>query len=69
MVTPDVVPTAIESVSTIHCKSIINWFLECIAPDVVVVGSQMTEDGWELLMEGPTTQLSEVVFVLGQGVE
>lgn len=67
MVTPDVVPTATESVSTIHCKPIINWFLECIAPDVVIVGSAITEDGWELLMEGPTNQLSEVVFVLGQG--
>lgn len=69
MVTTQQFPIATEHVSTIHCKSIINWFLECIAPDVVVVGRAITEDGWELLMEGPTNQLSEVVFVLGQGVE
>lgn len=59
----------IESVVTPFSKGIIEWCLETLAPEVVVVGRRITEDGWELVLEGNTRQVSELVYVLAEGVK
>lgn len=42
-------------------KDIIEWELNCFAPDVVVIASQINEDGYVLVLEGAPTQ---VLFLL-----
>lgn len=37
-------------------------------PDLDVVGSRMTEDGWELLLEGDSIPLSELIYELGNDI-
>lgn len=61
--------TSLESVVTPMPKSVINWYLSTIAPDVVVVGSRITEDGWELVLEGKPVQMTELIYALAEGVK
>lgn len=57
----------LDSVIAQFDKSIIDWILSTIGRNVQVIASRMTEDGYELILEGEETQVKEVVFVLSQG--
>lgn len=37
-------------------------------PDVDVVGSRMTEEGWELIIEADPIPLSELIWELGNDI-
>lgn len=54
----------IEFVSTTHTKPMIESTLFLFGPDVKVVGSRMTEDGFDLVLEGPEAQVLDVVHRL-----
>ena len=62
-------PTVLESIITPFPKSMIEWVLDTLGPQVQVVASRLTEDGIELVLEGEVKQVSEVIYVLGQGVK
>lgn len=46
-------------------KDIIEWELSCFAPDTKVVATQMTEDGWVVVLEGEPEQVDAIAKVWG----
>lgn len=62
-------PIATESVVTRFGVQMVDWLLFTIAPSVRVVGSRHIEDGIELVVEGEAGQVSELIYVLGQGAK
>ena len=57
----------IESVHAPISKVVIEWYLSCFGTGVKVVGSLMTEDGYESVSEGEAQQVMHLVQVLGEG--
>lgn len=57
-------PTALESIIVTLPKHLIEFVLAKYGADVHVVGSRLTEDGIELVLEGDAVQVSEVLYVL-----
>lgn len=41
--------------------------LKHLGPSVLVVGSRITEDGYELVLEGSTFQIQDLIYLWGQG--
>lgn len=50
-----------ESVIVSLPKEEINLDLASISPCVEVVGSRLIEEGWELILEGPSNQIDELI--------
>ncbi len=58
--------SALESLVVNLPKDVIEWYLETLAPSVQVVGHRMTEDGYELVLEGNPGQIADLVYVFGE---
>jgi hypothetical protein len=59
---------AIESVIVNRPKEQIEQDLPRFGPTVQVVGWRMTEDGYELLLEGPSGEVADLIWFWGQEV-
>lgn len=46
-------------------KDIIEYNLSCLAPEVKVTASQLTEDGYTLVLEGDGNQIADLVYLWG----
>lgn len=53
-----------EAIETNQSKSFIEHVLSRLGPQVKVVGSCMTEDGWTLILQGPKRQVMDVYCTL-----
>lgn len=58
---------SLDSFVTPFPKDVIEWWLDCFRDVVTVVGSRLTEDGWELVLEGDWRAIGELMQVLGEG--
>ena len=54
--------TILDSLVVSLPKETIEKDLNAIAPDMVIVGSRITEDGYELVLEGPKDQFDELTI-------
>ena len=57
--------TTLESVIVALPKHLIEFDLEQFGQDVVVVASRMTEDGYELVLEGDAGQVADLIYLWG----
>lgn len=57
-----------ESVVVSKPKEQIESDLSRFGPNVKVVGSRMTEDGYELLLDGPSGEVADLIWFWGQEV-
>lgn len=59
----------LDSVETTYGKDVIEFYLLLFGPEVEVVGSKITEEGYTLILEGPEIQVNTLLEVLGQSHE
>jgi hypothetical protein len=58
----EVTEVACNSILVMKAKCEIEKDLEAIAPNLSVVGSRITEDGYELVLEGPKNELEDILY-------
>lgn len=55
-----------ESFVSPFAKEVIEWWLDIYRNTISVVASRMTEEGWELVVEGSKKEVSMLVWILGE---